>query len=352
MSNPKISVIMPVYKVEDYVGKAIESIQNQTLSDFEFLIVDDGTPDKSGEICDAYAKEDDRLIVIHQKNGGAPSARNAAIRQAKGEYLYFMDSDDWAEPQMLEDMYQLAKENSSQLVIAGFYIDTYYAPEKYITNDFVARDEVYKTAKEFREGAYTLFDHNLLYSPWNKLFETAYIREHQLEFPMTFWDDFPFILSVIRDIERVSVTSKQYYHFIRARAESETAAYRPDMYEKREEEHNWMIDIYRHWEVFDYTSKEMIARRYVERFIGCVENLTNPNCTMTLRQKRKKVKEMLSKKHVRECVRIMVPRSTYMGFMVLPVKWRNVTLLLLEAKIISFVKTKNMKMFASLKAGR
>ena len=121
----KVSIIMPVYKVEDYVGKAIESIQAQTLKEFEFLIVDDGTPDRSGEICDAYAKKDSRIHVIHKENGGAPSARNMAIDIAKGKYMYFMDSDDWAEPTMLEDMYNLAERDRAQLVVAGFFIDTY-----------------------------------------------------------------------------------------------------------------------------------------------------------------------------------------------------------------------------------
>lgn len=109
MSKPKISIIMPVYQVEKYVAKAIESIQKQTLSDWEFLIVDDGSLDKSGKICDEYAKYDSRIHVTHKKNGGAPSARNVAIDIAKGKYLYFMDSDDWAEPTMLEDMYCLAE---------------------------------------------------------------------------------------------------------------------------------------------------------------------------------------------------------------------------------------------------
>ena len=85
MSDIKVSIIMPVYKVEEYVGKAIESIQAQTLTEWEFIIVDDGTPDKSGEICDAYAEKDNRIKVIHKENGGAPSARNVAIDIAKGE---------------------------------------------------------------------------------------------------------------------------------------------------------------------------------------------------------------------------------------------------------------------------
>ena len=265
--NIKVSIIMPVYKVEEYVGKAIESIQAQTLTDWEFLIVDDGTPDRSGEICDEYAAKDERIRVIHKENGGAPSARNLAIDMAKGEYFYFLDSDDWAEPTMLEDMYHLAKRDNAQLVVAGFYIDTYIGNGEYMTDDYVVEDAVYSSREEFRRNAYKLFDKNLLYTPWNKLFEAKYIMENNLRFPTTFWDDFPFNLSIVRDVERVTVTSGQYYHFLRARTESETAAYRPGMYEKREEEHGWMLELYRYWKVADHASTEMVARRYVERFI-------------------------------------------------------------------------------------
>ena len=154
MSDIKVSIIMPVYKVEEYVGKAIESIQAQTLTEWEFIIVDDGTPDKSGEICDAYAEKDNRIKVIHKENGGAPSARNVAIDIAKGEYMYFLDSDDWAEPTMLEDMYNLAKRDQAQLVVAGFYIDTYYEKDKYLTDNYVVEDAVYPDKKSFRKNAY------------------------------------------------------------------------------------------------------------------------------------------------------------------------------------------------------
>ena len=112
MADIKVSVIMPVYGVEDYVGKAIESIQAQTLTDWEFFCVDDGTKDHSGEICDEYAAKDPRIKVIHKENGGAPSARNVAIDKAVGKYMYFMDSDDWTEPDMLEKMVATAEKNN------------------------------------------------------------------------------------------------------------------------------------------------------------------------------------------------------------------------------------------------
>ena len=107
--------------------------------------------------------------------------------------------------------------------------------------------EVYPSQQLFRENAHKLFDKNLLYTPWNKLFSAQYIKENHLYFPNTFWDDFPFNLSVVRDVERVSVLEQKYYHFIRKRAESETAKYRSDMYQKREEENGWMRDLYDHW---------------------------------------------------------------------------------------------------------
>ena len=348
----KVSIIMPVYKVEDYVGKAIESIQAQTLKEWEFLIVDDGTPDKSGEICDAYAAKDERIQVIHKENGGAPSARNMAIELAKGEYMYFMDSDDWAEPTMLEDMYNLAKRDNAQLVIAGFYIDTYYNKEEYMTDDYFVEDAVYPDKESFRKNAYKLFDKNLLYTPWNKLFESKYIMDNNLRFPKTFWDDFPFNVSIVKNVERETVTHKQYYHFLRARSESETAAYRPGMYEKREEEHGWMINLYKQWNVKDAASREMIARRYIERFVGCVENITNPKCDMTEQEKRQEIKKMLANPRVKKMARIARPHSSYMKIMLLPIKWRSTILTYLEAKVITYVKTKNTKLFTKLKAGR
>ena len=352
MSEIKVSVIMPVYGVEDYVGKAIESIKNQTLTDWEFFCVDDGTKDRSGEICDEYAAKDPRIIVIHKENGGAPSARNIAIDKARGKYMYFMDSDDWAEPTMLEDMYNLAERDNAQLVVAGFYIDTYYSDtEKYSQQQF-CESAVYKNSCEFRQNAHKLFDKNLLYTPWNKLYLSSYILENKLYFPETFWDDFPFNLSVVRDVERVTVTSEKYYHFIRKRGESETAKYRADMFQKREEEHSWMLELYEHWKTDSPEIREFLARRYIERVIGCIENVTNRNCTLSSKEKKAEIKKMISSDRAKEAVRTAKPNSNYMKLMLLPIKWNSTFLTKLEGSVISAVKSRNTKAFAKLKAGR
>lgn len=354
MSDVKISVIVPVYKVEKYIGKAIESILGQTLSDFELLLVDDGSPDRSGEICDEYAKKDSRIEVIHKENGGAPSARNVAIDQAKGKYLFFMDADDWAEKDMLQSLYDLAERDQSQLVVCGFYIDTYSGKDtgKYISEKICVDDCVYRTAQEFRNASHKYYDRNMLYTPWNKLYLKEYIYEKNLRFPNVFWDDFPFNLSVVYEVERVTVTTKAFYHFLRARSESESSLYNPTLYQKREEEHDWLEKLYASWGIQSSEVKEMLARRYIERVVGCFENLTSSKCTLKWKEKRVEVKKILANPRVEANLKVASPRSAYMRLLLIPVRWKNVTLILLEGSMITFVKEHFSLLFAKLKAGR
>ncbi|NLP47583.1 MAG: glycosyltransferase family 2 protein [Clostridiales bacterium] len=343
---------MPVYKVEEYVGKAIESILNQTFKDFELIAVNDGTPDRSGEICEDYAKLDNRIKVLHKENGGAPSARNMAIEIARGKYFYFLDSDDWAEPTMLEDMYILAEKTKAQYLVTGYYIDTYYNDTEHITDDMTYEDRVYENKEDFRRDAYNLFDRNLLYTPWNKLYLASYIMENNFRFPHTFWDDFPFNLMVIRDVERVTVSSKQYYHFLRAREESETAKYMPQMYEKREEEHGWMLELYEYWGIKDEHSREFLARRYIERLIGCVENITNKKCDLDKKEKKKEIKKIITTTRARENLKLAKPGSLMMSVMLIPLRMGNGKLTFMMSSFVTMVKSRNTKLFATLKSRR
>ena len=349
--KPAISVIMPVYKVEDCIREAAGSIIRQTFTDWELYLVDDGSPDNSGAICDELAAADERITVIHKENGGAPSARNEAIRQAGGRYFYFMDSDDTAEAGMLERMYSEITRTGAQLLVAGYYIDTYYSDGEYITQEIFDEAAVYDK-EAFRKNAYRLFDRNLLYTPWNKLYDAEYIKERGLLFPDTLWDDFPFNLSVMRDIDRVCVIEERFYHFIRRRAESETAKYVETMYEKREEEHDWMEELYGYWGVTDEASIEFLARRYIERLVGCIENVTNERCTLDKVQAKEQIRRMISTDRTAWAIEKAKPRSKMMKMMLKPVANGNVGMCYAEGKFISRVKTGNVKLFSKLKAGR
>lgn len=116
MERPRISIIVPVYNIEEYLPRCIESILNQTYTNLQLVLVDDGSKDKSGEICDSYAKLDNRVIVVHKENGGSSSARNVGIQTATGDYLGFVDSDDYIEPDMYEKMVTAIRENGCNIV--------------------------------------------------------------------------------------------------------------------------------------------------------------------------------------------------------------------------------------------
>ena len=355
----KISVIMPVYNVEEYLPKAIESVLNQSFNNFELILVNDGSIDNSGEICDSYAKKDKRIKVIHQVNSGAHNARNNALKLASGKYVCFFDSDDYIDNNMLEDLYDLAKKYNSNLVISGFYINTYLTNDDYIVIDYIPFTsnnediEHFDNQNEFRKLAYKNFDRNMFYPPWNKLYKLSYLQERKITFPITYRDDFPFVLSVIKDINYVTYTKKQYYHFLRKRSDSETQKFVSNLYEKREEEHNEMLSLYEYWGLSnDRNSIEMISRRYIDRLIECMVNLFNLECKVSDTEKKQLIYQYINTNNFNNSIKIAKPNKIYLKIMYMILKTKNVKLCYMMAKFINYVKRNNLELFSKLKSNR
>ena len=120
---PIIRIIIPVYKAEGHLHRCVDSILAQSFTDFELLLVDDGSPDGSGKICDEYAAKDSRVKVLHKQNGGVSSARQTGIENAAGEYTIHADPDDWIEPTMLEELYNKATEEDADMVMCDYFFD-------------------------------------------------------------------------------------------------------------------------------------------------------------------------------------------------------------------------------------
>ena len=125
-TSPKVSIIVPVYKVEQYLRRCLDSIVAQTFTDWECILIDDGSPDKSGDICDEYAERDGRFRVIHQENKGVSAARNAGLDAARGEWIGFVDSDDWVENNFIELLYLSACESGADIVGCDALDETEY----------------------------------------------------------------------------------------------------------------------------------------------------------------------------------------------------------------------------------
>lgn len=179
MKNPTISVIVPVYKTEKYLPQCIDSILNQSFTDFELLLIDDGSPDRSGEICDEYARKDSRIRVFHQQNGGVSCARNNGLLHARGQYVVFVDSDDRILPDYLRDLYQdVCTHRGVGLIIHGAYVVNVQGEP--LSKD-ICFQEAYLPHQRFGE-AFT--EYGLLHwgFPWSKIYDKTVLDVHNIRF--------------------------------------------------------------------------------------------------------------------------------------------------------------------------
>ena len=157
---PVISIIVPVYNVEKYLHRCIDSILAQTFPDFECILIDDGSPDNCPAICDEYAEKDGRIIVIHQKNAGVSAARNTGLDKASGEWIGFVDSDDWLEPNALGKLYNKQRETNADIV-TGRYRNIYNNSKKTAVSKF---------ENKFKNNLVDLFMNNNIKMLWGKLY--------------------------------------------------------------------------------------------------------------------------------------------------------------------------------------
>lgn len=185
MSSVKISVIVPIYKIEKYLSDCIESLLGQSFMDFELILVDDGSPDKCPVICDDFAKRDPRIKVIHKENGGLLSARKAGLEKAKGKYIAFVDGDDWVDKYYLDILYNLAEANSSDLVVTGHFrefdgkIET-IKPKRSRTYN---QDEIKSLILPKLIYSGTFCEHEISTYVWNKLFKRELLDKILMDVP-------------------------------------------------------------------------------------------------------------------------------------------------------------------------
>lgn len=345
--KPLVSIIMPVYKVENYVGKTIESILNQTYRNIEFYAIDDGSPDKSGEICEEYAKKDPRLKVLHQTNSGAPLARNSAIKLAKGKYLYFIDSDDYIDSVMLENMVNYAESNALDLVVTGFKME-YFQSGKNITYETKCPQKIYEL-EEFKKDSHLYLNNSLLSLPWNKLYKNKIITENNLLFPNTKWDDHHFNMDYLMYVNRVGFLDISMYHWYRSRKGSETMINYsdPNMFKKRVEHFEHIKKLYQTWNFMDDKTLISINSYFAGRIIQCVQELVD-NKNLTKKERKSKITEIINHPLVVDAFQY-AELSKKMEILAKPIKKKNLRGSIRNMKFVNFVRKIFPKLFIKMK---
>ncbi len=172
MNNPKISVIVPVYNAEKYLHKCIDSILAQTFTNFELLLIDDGSKDSSGSICDEYANKDTRIRVFHKPNGGVSSARNMGLNNTRARYVTFVDSDDWVQKDMFYSMLSCVETNENGTVLCG--VERLTGRKTFVVH--FKRDENFPSVDEY------LLHYEIGYATWGVLYEQDHIERMHIRF--------------------------------------------------------------------------------------------------------------------------------------------------------------------------
>lgn len=203
--SPKISIIVPVYKVEQYLPKCIDSILSQTYQNWELLLIDDGSPDNSGRICDEYAAKDERIRVFHKKNGGVSSARNLGLDYAEGGYVMFVDSDDWISNNCLQVCFDEIKKDKLDALQFGFIS---------VTDDLeIPR---VKIATLLLNGEKYIQTNNFNVCVWGGIYKREIIEEYKLRFPkeLKLAEDQIFVLSFIKKAVRIKYLDNAMYYYL------------------------------------------------------------------------------------------------------------------------------------------
>ena len=210
----KVSIIVPVYKVEKYLAKCVDSIITQTYENIEIILVDDGSPDNSGMICDQYKEKDDRIKVIHQKNMGLSGARNTGIDNSTGDYLMFIDSDDYIDPEMVSYLVNKLELEDADIAVCDYYD---VVGDEIRTNSYPKKEFVISDNSKYLN----LFDEYTIVTviACNKLYKKSVFAELRYPVGKTHEDEY-LIAEVLSKADRICYSLKPLYYYIRQREDS------------------------------------------------------------------------------------------------------------------------------------
>lgn len=350
MSTPLISVVMPVFKAEKFLESGINCILNQTFSDFELILVDDKSPDRSPEICDDFAKKDARIRVIHlEKNGGAGNARNEGIKQALGKYVIFIDCDDTVDDTLFESLIQSLQRNPAKVVIYGLleeYFDDHgniratrpnsYS-EKYLTNANEIRNEVVELERTELYG----------YAA-NKLIELEHLRKHNILFPhIPFNEDILFNIEVFMELDSCNILNTVPYHYAKRANSSVTSRFIPTYYTYSMMRIDKLYEQFEYWDMLTPEFFDLIASRYSRYFFSALQRNLDKRMNMNKAQRRQFFDDEIKTERFAKLSPYM-SGSGLSGIMAKAFKSENRFLCFAIAGVINFIKTNIPTLFEKL----
>lgn len=337
-SLPVVSIVVPVFNAENYLGRLLDSVRKQTFQDYELILVNDGSSDRSAEILEKYRERDSRLHVMNQENSGAAAARNRGIEKANGEYITFLDADDEIESEMLQEMVADAKKNQSDLVVCGIYLDVMDQQGQVVSSSLMAEPaQVVVGNQEIRKYVIKTMNTSIMYSPCNKLYLSSIIKTHSIKMrtDIDIGEDLVFNLQYLKYVRVLSMLPNGYYHYYqRATGENLMAQFRQNK-----------ADIMEEWFRSLHTFAEGIPDPYIIDFVSWMKIRWFFSCFIEMagssynyRDKREYIKEIVKK----ECLGDIKIKelSFFQKALTVCIASRNITIIYAISYLVGFYKQK------------
>ena len=282
---PKVSIIVPVYNNEAVIGRCIESILNQTFEDFELIIINDGSKDGSENIIKQYAKKDNRIKFINNKNNGVSETRNIGIRNAKGMYIQFVDGDDFIDKNMIEYEVNLLEKKEADMVVTGLYLDI---EKNGVVDTNIQTFDYYEACdkKSIAISVLNRLDGTYINSPINKLYKSNIIKENNLfmDKEISLGEDFIFNLKYLKYCKNVIFSDKAYYHYWMKTDNNLTFRFREDKLDLMYLMYKISVEYFKESGLTEEEYNDL-NKHFIKWMYSCFIDLHNKGCNLTYNEK-------------------------------------------------------------------
>lgn len=307
---PKISVIIPVYNVEKYLEQCINSLLSQTLKDCEFIFVNDGSKDSSKEIIEKYKTLDERIILINQENQGVSIARNNGLNVAKGEYIGFVDADDYIEPDMYEILYNNMINNNVDLTICDF--ESSLDGHRIISNFNLSKNTLLR--KDYIESILLkkFFESDELNTVWTKLYKSIIIKSNNIKFPqrVSLGEDGIFNLKYMINTNSLIYVDYTGYHYRETQGSATRNILTNDYFKRALDVYTTNLEEIKNIPIKENEINELKITKFINSVITIIYLYLTPNKTLPLSYRLNYVKKMINNQHVINALPIYI-KNTY-----------------------------------------
>lgn len=355
-SIPFFSIVMPAYQVEQYIGKAIQSVQNQTFPDWELIVVDDCTRDQSAKIAEGLAKNDIRIKVLHHEvNRGLSAARNTGIKEAVGKYIWFMDSDDYVNSNLLKVVYESVQKNPAQLILFGLYEEYFDSSGKFsYRHEIKPKKEYFSDKNSLRKEIIYLEQATLYGYAWNKCYDLKYLRSLNLKYEnIKLIEDILFNVNYCMDIESMNLIPQAMYHYQKRIDDSLTNKYVSDYYELHKKRIEVIYEQYRYWNLCSEEVKRILGSLYARYILSALQRNCDKKASMPHTKRYKWCRNLFNQ----ELFNTLMPYAESAGSKSLKaaislLRKKNVVWCLAMGRFIYIVRRKLPMFYTKIKSGR